>query len=1146
MSLKLRRSLITILSACVLLFASVAIFVAPNGPVKVNAAVIEAQIEGVEDNYILNAKEKFPVSISTPIPAGEGIVIYPDGKYYKIDANKEYTLNLSGQYILRYYAEDKVVEKTFMVNQKNFVLSAEETAGKNEIVAATKESMKGLQLPNGVNYPNKSDWPNIEQNLTTFGEEALIVRMESGTKFTYSTPIDLTKAGADGLTNIVKFQPFHSDNDKSKGTSIHYITEMIAREVVVTLTDCYDSSRYVKFTIDNGSNYPYSRAGTDNLLDAGWVFPASKKADTGLNTREFYEGTQYGYAYIGQYGNRPAGYDYEVPKRDGVYLKFDYENAQVWTTSYAKGGVSDYQQTMTADFKHKDVYPSQAYRGFTTGEAYLSIEFSNYQTDGVARVDIYEIAGIKAADLINMKKTDDAGDFENFFKDTKSPVVDVNLNTTLNDGIFVDVGTDFEIPSANYYDVNLKTQKVTAYRNYYDVANRTNVPIINNKVSINDADIYYLVYSAEDSYGNTGEKVIKLYGVDDDNNPAIEFSYGEKFTTINAGEKYLLPKVTFNTKNNASDRKLKITFKSDKENVLIADLNNGQEIDEFLSKDTEFFLSYSGDYTVEYDYSDNAVSNVVSYKVKSVASNAINIPYEPTLPRYLIKNATYDFDEIIAYSYSTGSAKPYKPADVYIAYDQDIDEKNIANSVFTKLKSSYSNKITGSEKAVLKYVYESTVMYTDIAKIVDTNISTPTKLQQYKYFVGDFATAFKGSYSEKNGQPKWENPDPSYDETLFPQDVYNKVVEGRSTFDSSKLDYKSKVLTGNNKLEFINVIDISNFSLFYRILDDADARLDSDNFNALKLVFTDPYDASKQVYVKLYKLDDTVFLDVNGQKTTRVNQAFSGSIDKSIAYNRSTGLFNVSGVTEKIPFVFDFTTTRAYFDIVFEDISGVAGIRIMELNGHKFVHDGNARTLPISLMTIPQGNYKAGSVVTIYPAEFIDVLSPIIKANVSLKVTDPSNNPVTALDGTVLDGKCDPYKEYQIKIVENGQYKVSYSATSGIKQRSNPPGFIFVTDLVAPEITFEGDIYEGCVLYLKPGQKYEVKYSVADDVSLPENLFTRIIWSNKKHASTSFFHDNIISFVKEGEYEVGVSTADELGNFARKTFTVIVTKEEVK
>ena len=103
MSLKLRRKLITFLTAFVLLFASLAVFVAPNNFVNVNAQVIEAQIVGVQDNYIVNAKVTFPVSISDPISAEDGVIIYPNGKVYKLVEGKEFTLSLAGDYTLRYF-----------------------------------------------------------------------------------------------------------------------------------------------------------------------------------------------------------------------------------------------------------------------------------------------------------------------------------------------------------------------------------------------------------------------------------------------------------------------------------------------------------------------------------------------------------------------------------------------------------------------------------------------------------------------------------------------------------------------------------------------------------------------------------------------------------------------------------------------------------------------------------------------------------------------------------------------------------------------------------------------------------------------------------------------------------------------------------
>ena len=193
-------------------------------------------------------------------------------------------------------------------------------------------------------------------------------------------------------------------------------------------------------------------------------------------------------------------------------------------------------------------------------------------------------------------------------------------------------------------------------------------------------------------------------------------------------------------------------------------------------------------------------------------------------------------------------------------------------------------------------------------------------------------------------------------------------------------------------------------------------------------------------------------------------------------------------------------------------------------------------------MTLPQGEYKLGSIINISAASFTSVLSPVLKSQVSLAVKSPSGAFLTALDGTVLDGTCDPYKSYQVQLNEMGKYTVNYTAIDGLKKKSSPPGFIFVIDLEAPEITLKGGLYEDCVLYLDLGQKYKVKYSIKDDTSLAENMFTRIVWQNRALGSAGLFFDDIIYFTKEGTYIVSVNTFDEEGNFTRASFTVVVTK----
>ncbi len=1144
MSLRLKRSLITFLLAFTMIFASLAIFIAPNKASRVNAEVIQVQVEGVADNYVANTQKTFPETIThNGQTYGDGVIIYPNGKVYNIVANKQFVLNALGNYTLRYFGDSNVVEKSFCVSQKHFVLSSSEEPGKNEIVAVTEEMMEGQLLPQGAGkypegyafkqYTNSSDWPNIEQNLTTFGQEALVVRMGAGTTFNYSVPIDLTKAEEDGLTNIIKFQPRYADYDKSReGSSANYNIEVIARNMVITLTDCYDSSRYMKLIVQNGGDTNYARAGTDTLLDAGWVFPTARIPTSDMPYRDFYEGTEYGFAYMGSYGTgTPAGWVNEWARRDGIFFKFDYDDAEVWATSCDKTGINDYKEVRVTDFMNKSVYPTTDYRGFTTGEVYLSIEFTDYQTTDSARVDIYEIAGQKVSDLFEMREKDLSGEPASMARDEKAPIIDLDFTPTISDGVYVDIGSKFVLPSAKAFDVNLKGElKTFAYRNYTDAEHRINVPIVDGKVSIDEQDIYTIVYLAEDAFGNTTEKLIKVFGTDGD--PAIDFAYDGTLANLDAGKTYQIPGFTFDTKNIASSRKVKIVISSAKESIVVADLKSEQEIEDFLNNGAEFMLSYAGEYTVEYIYSDNAIQNVASYKVISNPSDAVSFPTKPVLPRTLLRNASYDFEEVWAYSYATGSSQPHGLAQVYIAYDEYVNEENVAASTFTALSSIYNNKIEGSEKAVLKYVYGETVAYSDVAKIVDVNITAPNKLNQYAYFTGNFATAHPD--------------DPTFDAELFPEEIYNPIINNRPAFVSANLDYKSKVMSGDNTLQYANIIDISNFSFYYQIPDDADPRKDADNFNAIKIVLTDPYNPENVVYARVYKIGTDVFLDLNGEYTSRVNATFAGSTDKFFTYNRSLGIFNVSGVSAKMPFTFNFTTTKAYFDIVLEDITGVAGIRIVELNAHKFAHDGRTNVAPAPLMILPQGEYKEGSIVTIYAANFADVLTPIVKDKVSISVTDPNGDYMTALDGTVLDGTCDPYKDYQVELGGMGQYSVSYTATNGLNKKTSPPGFIFVVDLEAPEITLKGGLYEDCVLYLKPGQKYKVKYSVTDNVSLRENLFTRIIWHNRDLCRAWLFFDDIIYFTEEGTYQVSVNSFDEKGNYAKMSFTVVVTNEEVK
>ena len=1185
-------------------------FNATNSTFNASAEVIEASIADVQDFYRLDDKKAFATSIevkvdpnddSSVITVTDGVIVFPNEVVYYI-SNNEIILNMLGTYTLKYFGEyegrDIIAQKDFVVIDSLYGLSSTDSS---YIDYATEE-----YLATQTNYqPNTKAAHNItDSKLTHSGQEALTVHLEEGTQFIYSKPIDLRNVGSNGLTDLISFEPraedwdygyipctnqdlslvydsqgrqlFAQDADKNytpdntDSIPLHpetnYLTEYtvqigkylyapmidenedgvfdvplcqgyfankaVARNLVITLTDCYDSTKYIKMIVSTPQSTttaaltytPYVKACTDNLTqDYGlWSIAASeshiqKYPTTGStnvkgtpNKVLYYpEGRRIAWTTqldtVWHYGGSFGGYAYNKETYNWMNLKYDYANSTIYANSTETNGAETLPVSFT-DFFNEELYPASlgGFRGFTTGEVYISIGFEKYMVAGeTARVDIFSIGGESVSNLFAQEGFDpEKGPSQHKYQDDIVPNIDVDFVPTISDGVYVAVGNMFTIPSAKAHDINLVGDvSVNVYRNYAS-AYQLDVPVVNGKFRVDQKDIYTIVYRARDKMGNVGTKIIKVFGTKDIQNTILLDHNTAQFANIKAGyENTFIAPSSITSLNLADQVKLKIEIVSDFESLVIADLYGMDAIEAFVEADTKYMLKYAGNYKINYYLADNAYNNYdnpISYEFTVSASDKVIIDAEPFMYRHYIKDAYYDFDKIVAYGFSTGKPAVAGDAELWISFD---------SGAYVKQDSVYGVNITGSQTVQAKYVYGDAVVESAVYPIVDVDYSdaiSAKKVSFGNYFVGDFTL-----------------PD--------------KKLDGSNNAD---LYYISNKASGNNVLQFAKPINISEFAIAYRI--DANCS----NFTGIRFTLTDVNDPSIKVSIYKYKEGDKFYVKFNQDSPKVLEDTFIGG-DKSFAFTYDAQIIKVSNLTEYISTDVKFTTNDAYLDIELVNITGDAGITLKSLNAYSLKKAYYDRNTPKFAGAIPSGTFAIGDIITISPALFTDDTSILSKANTSFTVK-LGDEFISDVNGVLLDGSQDPTRSYDIRVTQNGRYAVQYSAIDNFNNKLSPTFYFSVKDTIAPEIVFSGSIKEDVIVYAKPGYNVKLSFTMTDNLTPAEALKFKIFIFNTHTASMYAVSTKSFKLNYEGTYDISVVCYDADDNMTIKTFTVVISNEEVK
>ena len=508
--------------------------------------------------------------------------------------------------------------------------------------------------------------------------------------------------------------------------------------------------------------------------------------------------------------------------------------------------------------------------------------------------------------------------------------------------------------------------------------------------------------------------------------------------------------------------------------------HNGSVVD--IDKDSRaFFAEQIGEYEIVYEYGDKYHDYKYSYKVTSTPSDAI-IFNHPVLPLYFIKNAPYTLDGGTVCLYSGDSVVEETVTDVYLKQD---------DGEFIKVTDIESVTVTATEKVQFRYNWGQASSLSAEIPVVDVGITE--KIHIEKYFAGDFEQA----------------PNPAY------------------------VGYYSKKAQGDNALQFINAIGLSNFALKFKVPQE------SDKFTKLTITLCDYYERANKVEIAYGKTATGIYFNVNGGAQQIAEKAYAGET-WTISYNEKRAAFEMAS-NIVIPWQNTFSSDRILLQITLNGINGESGIEIMQINNQIFNGNVASDNIRPVIKTDVQGEYKLGSIITIAPATATDVLSPFCAKKFTFSVVSPSGATVTSVDGVALDNNCSKTRIYEFKVAEYGIYYVSYNYTdfAGKSMRIDIP--LQIIEDIPPTITIEGNLNETTVCKVAYISTVKIAgFSVKDNETASEDLKTYVMICTPKNEWRTLSETGEFVAERKGMYKVYYYCIDSAGNIALRYYNVEV------
>lgn len=490
----------------------------------------------------------------------------------------------------------------------------------------------------------------------------------------------------------------------------------------------------------------------------------------------------------------------------------------------------------------------------------------------------------------------------------------------------------------------------------------------------------------------------------------------------------------------------------------------------------EFEPAEVGKYEICVICKDGVVEKTFTYEVTVVPSeNAYLTP--PTLPEYLIAGAeyTFDYNEIIYFDGATSAKYPT----VYAVADGK-----------EKVRIDYEDYFVPETAGKIKLLYyDGETKMGESEELEVVKVKNNGALSMGNYFKGDFTA---------------------------------KPV-------TSFIEFTSNKTSGDNEMAFINAVSLGNFYLSFST--------GLEYFTAFDVTLINYYDRNEKFTYSFYANGantEIALKNADGEelKKTTVSKKFHDSTF-FMQYNSKTGMTE-SGSNAGLA---DISSDKILVHFTMRGLSGKGSVKLRQLNNQPLSNaDFDVYGATFTVYSA-EGNLEKGGEITLVPSDVSDVLSPYLKRNFKMTVSDVNDEIMTAVDGTVLNSTCDPTKAYTVKLEEYGTYTVRYSYTDWTGETVPKTLTIEVLDRIPPVIKLADGYGEKTLIRTSAGKKIKlVGYEVSDNDTATEDLTVAIVVINPRNEAVKV--DGELELNLKGEYKVYYYCYDAYGNYAYTYYTI--------
>ena len=1019
---KKRLSLIFILAiltcAC-FAFSAVTLMGAADKQAKISGVEIAESYKVGEVLEIQNGTVKVGEKDYSVFPS----IVYPDGTVYKKSLVE---LNQLGKYSLVYEVE---------VDGKNY--SDTKSFCVYDYLLSNSATGEGFKYTHDEQY----DISGVRFDL------------KQGETLLYNKVIDLNEYESDDT--LIKFDAVPEQS------GVRDISQMF-----IVLTDVYNPNNVVRIRISKAPNDTYNQ-------DYSYITAAHNGNPlTGASDTQVWQGhASYGRGFDN--GLQGVVYEANYPREvtSHIDIRFDYAKKSIYCYNYKRNGLK-----LVADLVGH--FGDNAWEGFTTGEAWLSLYASAYTSLDATNPFRGMILEIDGQDLTVGNEEDGTVRTHKVDK-TNAPEILFNEYGSAKNVPNAMVGYAYKIFDTEYLSVYGGEKLYTNVYYGYTSSTRYEVPITNGYFTPNKIGVYTIVYTAVDRFGNTAISTVDVKAVAD-------MGYGiyvdvpdyQNYTSGAVGSKIeLVGAEQVITKGNLGSVDVIITAVH--ESGLTLDVTN-----------EDFIPNAGGKWQIIYSVTDYAGRvGKFAYDLNVIVSEKV------------IFGQPKDF-----FNYAIVGAKNPVPELTYIDYNVDAQERTVTTvyvekdgkKVLDVTDGYFTPAIAGDYQIV--YEATSSLNVKDYkrlnVKAVDVNYDTenPESIKMSKYFYAENGIT---DSADSNG-------------------VYITVKE-------------------NGTFDFIRPVAAVGFNITFNVLPKESVA------SEIILLLTDVNDKNQSVKLSFIDNQNEITMQINDKREYILSNYRFGGADINFSIKTGIVTIGTTSATigtylDGRPFN-GFSSMLANLSFtakVNEGVKGNSTIVIKDINGQPFKSGIKDRIDPkVVIAESTLSRVEPGVTVKIPKAKIVDVLSPYAVAR--LTVTGTDNQPVKANDGTLLKD-ADIENEYYIDINKAGFYRIYYYFEDefGNKETKPKPSSLEVVSRDAPTIKISGGDRTA-----KVGKN--IKIGKATCSGLSEDIEVHIfIRGPKGNFKTVDIEKMTYKVTLAGTYIVKYTAIDEWGNMATAEYKVKV------